>query len=571
MILPTLDLLAHNLVALLVAMVVVLLLSQLLVAGLLRAAGRVLRVSAFTNVTQEDREAFRKSLRRRTLIGVTFVGLALVVGAVIASVNGARATDLAGVALSHLRAYDFTSLKRHLWMAGGLVLVAILTDIITRALASAIGKGLSRWERLEEHKEALADVVQRLRVALRVSILCATAVLVAGLMEVTEGTQRTITIATYLVAAFYVSRFVTRIGQLLTEVFFIASSSLSKLESPLRHLGSLAHLKGVTKRVADYLVYVGTATWVAGQISPEAWYFNAGRIGLRIIIIFYMSRVLVEVCVLFIQDIFLGKAGDGKAVDHKAIVDIQRRKTLIPVIVGFLRYGIYFSALVMVLKEASIDPTPLLAGAGVIGVAIGFGAQTFVGDIVAGFFILFEDLILVGDLVEVSGVMGRVEEMGVRITKIRSDSGVLHSIPNGELRKVANHSRVYVNAVVDVYVPYNEDLGRVRSLLTSVAATTIEELTGAPTVVEVVVEELTEAAVLCRVTTRVPPGEDKDMGDALRARVVEALRVANVGAPRPRRAVLIDSALQVGKPAVAASAEEDIRPPEPWKPKTAEA
>lgn len=236
-------------------------------------------------------------------------------------------------------------------------------------------------------------------------------------------------------------------------------------------------------------------------------------------------------------------------------------------ITGFLRYGIYFTGLVMGLKEAAVDPTPLLAGAGVIGVAIGFGAQTFVGDVVAGFFILFEDLVLVGDLVEVGGVKGIVEEIGVRITKIRDDNGVLHAIPNGEVRKVANHSKAYVNAIVDVHVPYEEDLRRVRPMLSSLAAKVLEEEKVEPGPVEVKVQELGEGSILLRLVVRVPPGKDEDLGDLLRARAVEELRSAGVGAPRPRRAVLIDSALRVGSPPKEAAGEEEAAPPKPFEPK----
>ena len=221
----------------------------------------------------------------------------------------------------------------------------------------------------------------------------------------------------------------------------------------------------------------------------------------------------------------------------------------------------------MVLREASIDPTPLLAGAGVIGVAIGLGAQAFMGDIVAGFFILFENLLLVGDLVEVSGVKGIVEEIGVRITKIRDDSGVLHAIPNGEVRKVASHSKAYVNAVVDAHVPYEEDLQRVRGLLASVAEKVLAERGGTKSHIEVKVQELTEGSVVLRVIARVPPGDDEDVSDLLRAGIVDELRAGNIGAPRARRAVIIDSGLRVGEPvSEKKEAEESAKPPDPFKP-----
>jgi small conductance mechanosensitive channel len=243
------------------------------------------------------------------------------------------------------------------------------------------------------------------------------------------------------------------------------------------------------------------------------------------------------------------------------------------VAVGILRYGIYFSALIMVLREMDIDTTPLLAGAGVLGVAVGLGAQAFVGDIVAGFFILFENLLLVGDLVEVSGVRGKVEEIGVRITKIRDDAGVLHAIPNGEVRKVSSHSKAYVNAVVDLYVPYEEDPRRVRATLTEVAEEVLQAETGAREGVEVKVQELSEGSVLFRVSAKVSPGKDEDIGDVLRARLLEALRDAGIGAPRPRRAVLVDDGgLRIAPPIEAGSGQGDepTKPPEPFKPPDAD-
>lgn len=159
--------------------------------------------------------------------------------------------------------------------------------------------------------------------------------------------------------------------------------------------------------------------------------------------------------------------------------------------------------------------------------------------------------------------------MGVRFTKIRDDAGVLHAIPNGEVRKVANHSKAYVNAVVDVYIPYEEDLRAVRALLQTVSEQTLEAETGQRGAPEVKVQELAEGSILLRVSARVPPGQDDDLGDVLRANIAEELRRAGVGAPRARRAVLIDSTLRVGAPAPKEKGEKeaDEGPPKPFEPK----
>ena len=534
--------------------------------GALRVSTRLLRSQLFKEVTAEDRDAFRRRVRTKAILGMALIDLALLAGALIASAAGIRTLDLAKATILRLRAQDLGSLKAGLIAAGGIVLGALLLDRVARAVAAVLGKFLSRSAWLAPRQEMLSDAIVRLRKALRTVILCGAAILIATTLGAPEGVLRATVLGSYVLGAFYVSRLVVCVAHLLVELLFDTSGKLANVESPLKYLSGLTHLVGITKRTVEYFVYVGAATLVADEFTPDTWPSRAGRIGIRVIAIVYASRVLVEVCAVFIREIFLGK------IDKEQKASYQQRQTLVPVAMGLLRYGIYFSALVMALREASIDPTPLLAGAGVLGVAVGLGAQAFVGDIVAGFFILFEHLLLVGDLVEVSGVRGKVEEIGVRITKIRDDAGVLHAIPNGEVRKVANHSKAYVNAVVDVHVPYEEDLQRVRSLLLSVTEKVVEEETRAESPVEVKVQELNEGSIILRVIARVPPGQDEDVGDVVRARVVEGLRDAAIGAPRPRRVVLIDSGVRVGAPIKPTKKKEheDEGPPKPFEPPKAD-
>lgn len=560
--LPPLDLLAHNLVAVLVALLGVMIVSELIVSAILRLSKLFLRASVFKEVSVEDREAFRKRVRRRVLAVVAIIGLLLLIAGAIATFTGHRALDLLKNALVELHLEEATSLKTGIAGAAGIALGALIIDTVVRALAGLLGKGLASSKWFEKRREPLAAAIERLRTAMRAVTLCISTFLIAKALNLPDGVQRAVAFVTYALGALYVGRFIVGIGYILVDVLFETSGRLTKLEGPLKYLGSLSHLAGVTKRTIDYFVYVGAATLIADELTPDTWISRIGRIGIRIIAIFYASRVLVELTNLFVREIFLGKADKDDEGGY------QRRQTLVPVAMGLMRYGIYFSALVMVLRVSDIDPTPLLAGAGVIGVAVGLGAQAFVGDIVAGFFILFEDLLLVGDLVEVAGVKGKVEEIGVRITKIRDDSGVLHAIPNGEVRKVANHSKAFVNAVIDVHIPYEEDPRKVRALLTEIGEKALEEEIGKRGPLEVKVQELSEGSILLRVIARVPPGKDEDVGDVLRAKIVDELRSAKVGAPRARRAVLLDSTLRVGAPIEAEKKEEeDSRPPNPFEPK----
>jgi moderate conductance mechanosensitive channel len=559
MALPSTDLLLHNLIGVGVAVVTLMVLAQLVRVVVLGASNRLLRLSAFKKITAADRDAFQKRLGRITLVTVALLSAGFVVAGVIGTYLGIRALTVIQSGIAQLRSQDFASLNARLLRALGIVVVAILADVIARALIGGIGGVLGRSSRLVERRETFAEIVTRFRAAVRIGILCGAAVLISSALELPSSVHRGISLGAYVLIAFYGSGFIVHVARLLVDLVFDSSGKLAKLESPLKYLGNLTHLVGITKRAIDYFVFVGAATWVADEFSPDTWLAQSGRIGIRIIAIFYASRVMVEICILFINELFINKASE------EAAKNLQRSKTLVPVAEGLLRYGIYFSALIMALKEASIDPTPLLAGAGVLGVAVGLGAQAFVGDIVAGFFILFENLLLVGDLVEISGVKGKVEQIGVRITKIRDDAGVLHAIPNGEVRKVANHSKAYVNAIVDVFVPYEEDVRRIRAMLLAITEKSMETLTGSRGLVEVKVQELNEGAVLLRVIARVPPGQDEDVGDELRAQILDEMREAKIGAPRMRKAFLIDGGIGISAPAEKEK-EEESGPPDPFKP-----
>lgn len=556
---PAIDLLAQNTAVAMFASVVLLVCAQLVVVAVLRTAARLMQMSVFEDVTGDDRRLLESRVRRSARRIVLLLSFFLMLGAVLASYLGQSALGLGQATLDWLRAQDLVALQTRFLKSVGLVLAAVTADATFRAAMTALDRGLLKSKRLASHHALLTDALTRFRSAGRAILLAETLIFLGETLQVPAGFQHVLTLLACAGEALFASRAISRVGYLVADIGFGLAEQLTRLDGPLRALSDLKNLTAITKRISDYLVYVGAATWVAGQTGTASWYYNAGQVGLRLLVIFYACRVLVEVSILLVQELLSG-------TDALTDVDVQRRRTLLPVIRGFLRYGIYFTGLIMGLSEANIDPTPLLAGAGVVGVAIGFGAQTFVGDVVAGFFILLEDLILVGDVVEIGEIQGTVEEIGVRITQIRDDFGVLHCIPNGEVRKVANHSRGYVNAVVDVFVPYEEDLRRVLSMLEALAAAFLVEIGVVKGDTEIKVLELSEAAVKVRLVVPVPPGRDEDLGDSLRRRVVSELTQAGIGAPRPRRAVILDSAVRVGPPPRREVEENDSGPVNPFSP-----
>jgi small conductance mechanosensitive channel len=146
-------------------------------------------------------------------------------------------------------------------------------------------------------------------------------------------------------------------------------------------------------------------------------------------------------------------------------VRAQRARTLGPLFTSVARYVVGFLVAVVILQQIGIDVRALLVSAGVVGVAIGLGAQSLIRDVITGFFILFENLVAVGDVVEVGPHTGVVESVGLRVTKIRKFSGELRIVPNGDLTAFGLHTAGWARLVVEVSIDYEEDVGRALRVL----------------------------------------------------------------------------------------------------------
>lgn len=143
-------------------------------------------------------------------------------------------------------------------------------------------------------------------------------------------------------------------------------------------------------------------------------------------------------------------AGAGRRVE--TALRAPRSRTVVSTLSNVAYWVIGFVGLVMVLRELGVDVQALLVSAGVVGFAVGFGAQTLIRDLITGFFLLFEGLVAVDDVIEVGGRIGRVEAVGLRVTRIRQDDGALRIVPNGALTEFTNFSTGRSQAVVDVGV-----------------------------------------------------------------------------------------------------------------------
>src|SRR2546425_9674276 len=222
----------------------------------------------------------------------------------------------------------------------------------------------------------------------------------------------------------------------------------------------------------------------------------------------------------------------------------QQIQTLASVLTSVGVFVIVFVAALMVLPLLGLNLGPLLASAGIAGLAIGFGAQTLVHDVINGFFILLENQFDIGDAVRLAGVKGTVEAMSLRRTILRDDDGTLHMVPNSENKIVSNMTRDWAQVALRVAVAYSEPSDRVVSLLRQVG----DEVRHDPAFAEDIVADIQvpgiervgngEADYLMLVKTR--PNKQYAVGRELRRRIKECFKKNNIQPGAPGRVYVID-------------------------------
>jgi small conductance mechanosensitive channel len=222
---------------------------------------------------------------------------------------------------------------------------------------------------------------------------------------------------------------------------------------------------------------------------------------------------------------------------------LQRARTLGPLLSNTARYVVLFLVGVIALQELGIDVRALMVSAGVVGLAVGLGAQSLIKDVITGFFLLFENLVAVGDVVEVGSHVGVVESVGLRVTRIRKFSGELRIVPNGDLTTFGHHTAGWARAVVEVGVPYDQDVGRALQVLESVGRelreTHPDRVLEPPTAEGIV--RFGESDMVLRLHARVDAAQKGPLELELRRRLKAAFDAASIGNPYPQRVIHVVS------------------------------
>jgi small conductance mechanosensitive channel len=218
------------------------------------------------------------------------------------------------------------------------------------------------------------------------------------------------------------------------------------------------------------------------------------------------------------------------ALEHAGLVNERRRQraqTVGSLLHSVTSLVIGVLALMLVLGEVGFQLGPFIAGAGIVGVALGFGAQNLVKDFLSGIFMILEDQYGVGDVVDLGSATGTVEAVGLRVTQLRDGNGTLWYARNGEVLRVGNHSQGFAQVTVDLPVPYGSDIDAAGDALQTVADELVEEDDFADAVLEepklLGVEQIDVDKVVLRLTVKVRPADQWRVARALRQRIADRL------------------------------------------------
>ena len=221
--------------------------------------------------------------------------------------------------------------------------------------------------------------------------------------------------------------------------------------------------------------------------------------------------------------------------------DLKRADTLTQVIRDLARVAILGVGGMMVLSEVGVDLKPLLAAAGLGGLAIGFGAQSLVKDVISGFFILLEDSIRVGDVVEIAGVGGLVEEVKLRTIVLRDETGSIHVIPNGTINTVKNMTQLYSYYVFNIGVAYRENVDEVMALLKAIAEGLREDPEFAGDILEPLemsgVDQFADSAVIIKCRIKTKPIQQWRIGREMNRRIKNTFDAKNIEMPFPHQTI----------------------------------
>ena len=301
-------------------------------------------------------------------------------------------------------------------------------------------------------------------------------------------------------------------------------------------------LKGMLSSVISAIALLVVAeVW---GLDALAW-FGPGSLGRRLMssLVSMGFSILVALAAWEAANAAIQRHLEKLSRDAKAARS-ARVRTLLPMLRTALMITMVIIVGLIILTEIGVNVAPLIAGAGVLGIAIGFGSQTLVRDVITGMFLLFEDAMAVGDVVQVSGLSGVVEQLSIRSIKLRALDGSLHIIPFSAVTTVTNMTRDFAFAVLDVSVAYGEDTDRVTEVLRGVAAEMREDAKWRPAIrddLDVLgVERLADSGVMIRVRVKTEPSQRWAVAREMNRRIKRRFDEMGIEIPYPHQKLVFE-------------------------------
>ncbi|MBP0016221.1 MAG: mechanosensitive ion channel family protein [Cyanobacteria bacterium SBLK] len=436
----------------------------------------------------------------------------------------------------NVRDYSLELIRRipqAFWIALGLGILKSIGAIIAASIAlrvfnrglNAVSQYAQNFDGISANDDSIADFFNALKKNINSASWIAIAILCAQFLILPP----VITKYLYVLLRIYI---IVAIGLLIFRVVAVIIDSLDGLsmkysnpDNILRFYEQLRYLVPFLKRCLEYIIYVIMATLVLRQVEFVANLAEWGTAGIKLIGLVLLSRILISVISIVLEEVLL-KAKDLSPTQQ------QRRQTITPLVQSISKYLVYFGAIVLGLDTVGIDPAPILAGAGILGLAVGFGAQNLVNDIVSGFFILFENYYLVGDYIETEEASGYVESIELRTTRVRHHHGQVHILRNGDITSITNFSKDFVYAAVDIGVDYTANLDRVYEIAEAIGYQLKAESEDILEVTQVEgIEEFGEIRIILHTKTKVKPGKHLQVQRILRKRYKEAFDMEGIYIP----------------------------------------
>lgn len=422
----------------------------------------------------------------------------------------------------------------------GVSAVAVVINLLLLQIVSKLLAALTRWaqnvDRIKGNDDAIAASFELLWQGVERASWIYLIALGAGKVPFLPGG---ISAALYVGLRVLIVYTISRVIWSSLEIIVTTLDGLAKLAAEkrekLHYYEVLKPLFPSLRRALEATILVVGTSFAVAQVQAFATLSGLGLVGLKVVGLLFAAQAISTIFEFVLRELFVQKG-------TKDAEERQRRLTVVPLVASIAKYVIFGFSIVMSLTQLGIDPMPVLAGAGVAGVAIGFGAQSLITDLVSGIFILWENYFIVGDYVAIGGREGFVEAISLRVTSLRDEEGRVHIIPNGKIEGIVNYSKGYVSAEIGVGVSYDMNLDDVYAALEEVSDWVVKNVPDALEAPEIEgVDAFADSAVTVKLSTKVKPGTHLTTGRIIRKRIKEVFDRRGIEIAYPRRVLYLRS------------------------------